>query len=167
MGGDSCSEGMGLNPSSVYWRDIFTYICCKKLFVWKDENKEKRGQEWPSFLKKEKCKGQIWTLFILCGFSCIAYVEWKTLLLAWSNLNQSNSRSSIEWYFILWYVFSTSGIHRLWSLYLSNWKCCHLLGENYCCGDVFVSAANGWMIPWDVLAILDTSLIYFWGALLV
>ena len=34
-------------------------------------------------------------LFILCRFSCFAYVETTTMLLVWSNLNQSNRRSMI------------------------------------------------------------------------
>ena len=37
-------------------------------------------------------------------FSCFAYVELGTYLLAW--LNQSNRRSAIRWYFPLWWGFS-------------------------------------------------------------
>ena len=37
---------MGSNPSTIYWMDIFSHIFVVKIvmFVWKDENKLKRGQ---------------------------------------------------------------------------------------------------------------------------
>ena len=38
-------------------------------------------------------------LFILFGFSCFAYVEWTTILLVWSNPNQSSRSSGVQWYF--------------------------------------------------------------------
>ena len=40
---------MGSNPRNIYCPvDIFTFICWKiVMFVWKDENKWKRGQGWP------------------------------------------------------------------------------------------------------------------------
>ena len=42
--------------------------------------------------EKYHCRANL--LFILCGFSCFAYVEWKTALLVWSNTNQSYKRSA-------------------------------------------------------------------------
>ena len=35
-----------------------------------------------------------------------AAVEWTSLLLVTSNQNQSNRRSTVQWYFPLWWVFS-------------------------------------------------------------
>ena len=35
------------------------------------------------------------------GFSCFAYVKLTTYLLVWSNSDQSNRRSTLQWYFIL------------------------------------------------------------------
>ena len=35
-------------------------------------------------------------LFILFGYSCFAYVEWTTILLVWSNPNQSKSKSAVQ-----------------------------------------------------------------------
>ena len=50
MGDDSCSIGMGSNPSAVYWMDIFSHW-----FVGKDQKLTKRGQVWP-ILKKNRVK---------------------------------------------------------------------------------------------------------------
>ena len=33
MGGDSCSEGCGLNPSTVYWMDIFSHLFYVKIVL--------------------------------------------------------------------------------------------------------------------------------------
>ena len=46
--------------------------------------------------------------FILFGFSCLVFVVWTTVLLVWSKPKQSNRRSAVLWYFILWWVFSAS-----------------------------------------------------------
>ena len=40
------------------------------------------------------------------GFSCFAYVELATDLLVRSNPNPSNRRSTVQWYFPLWWVNS-------------------------------------------------------------
>ena len=44
----------GSNPviGKIYW----TFIYCQ--LYWKDENKEKRGREWPIFFKKTKLESQ-------------------------------------------------------------------------------------------------------------
>ena len=58
MGGDSWSKGHGSNPGAVYWMDIlhFSHLFVVKIvmFVWKDENKRKRGRGSP--FKKVHCK---------------------------------------------------------------------------------------------------------------
>ena len=41
-------------------------------------------------------------LFYSFGFSCFAYVEQTTNLYVWSNPNQSNRRSAVQGYFLLW-----------------------------------------------------------------
>ena len=45
-------------------------------------------------------------LFILFALRCFANVEWTTVLLVWSNPNQSNRRSAVLWCFLLWWGFS-------------------------------------------------------------
>ena len=45
-------------------------------------------------------------LFDWLGFSCFANVELDRDLQVWSNPNQSNRRSAVQWYFPLWWVFS-------------------------------------------------------------
>ena len=51
-------------------------------------------------------------LFILYGFSCFAHVKLVSALLVWLNLNQSNRRSVVPWYFPLWWVVS---VQRNWN----------------------------------------------------
>ena len=44
---------MGSNPGAIYWMEMtFFHIDLYCLFE-KTENKPKRGQGWPSFLKKD------------------------------------------------------------------------------------------------------------------
>ena len=45
-------------------------------------------------------------LFILFRFRYFAYVELASALLVWSNPNQSNRKSAVQWYFPLKSVFS-------------------------------------------------------------
>ena len=39
-------EVLSSNPGTVYWMDIF-HIYLLNEFVWKEENKQKRGRGWP------------------------------------------------------------------------------------------------------------------------
>ena len=75
-------------------------------------------------------------LYILFGFSYFAYVEWSTVLLVWSNPNQANRKSAVQWYFPQWWVFSvldfvpytlalyydklSKFVNRKWKFY-NNW----------------------------------------------
>ena len=52
------------------------------------------------------CDSTAGLLFTLFGFCCFSYVGLATALLVWSNANQLNSRSGIQWYFPLWWVLS-------------------------------------------------------------
>ena len=47
---------VSLNPGAGYWKDIFSHLYVLRIvmFVWKDENKRKRGQGWPIFLEKDQ-----------------------------------------------------------------------------------------------------------------
>ena len=45
MGGYSCSEGRGFNPSTVYWMDIFCYKNCIDVCLKKTENKHKEASD--------------------------------------------------------------------------------------------------------------------------
>ena len=54
MGRDSCSKDSGFKSQHCMLDGhFFTYICCKNrnVFVWKDENKRRRGRGWQTFLK--------------------------------------------------------------------------------------------------------------------
>ena len=44
-------RSVSLNPSTIYWMDIFSHLFVVKfvMCVWKDENKLKRGRGWPIF----------------------------------------------------------------------------------------------------------------------
>ena len=53
-------------------------------------------------MEKYHCLADL--LFILFGFSCFAYVEWTTVLLVWSNSNQTNRRSAVQWSFPLYWI---------------------------------------------------------------
>ena len=65
---------------------------------------------WWGMYREYYLKGKYqWTadlLFILCRFSCLAYVEWTTFSLPWSNPNQLNRRSAVLEWFSFWWVFS-------------------------------------------------------------
>ena len=58
---------------------------------------------WWGMYREYYLKGKYqWTadlLFILCRFSCFAYVEWTTFSLPWSNPNQLNRSSAVPTYF--------------------------------------------------------------------
>ena len=45
------------------------------------------------------------SLFCLDGLLLLTYVKWTTVLLVWSNPNQSNRRSTVQWYFPLWWIY--------------------------------------------------------------
>ena len=49
MGGDSCSEGCGFKSQQCILDEHFSHLFVVKIvmFVRKDENKLKRGCEWP------------------------------------------------------------------------------------------------------------------------
>ena len=50
MGGDSCSKDCEFESwHPIYWMDIFSHLFVVKIvmYVWKDENKWKRGRGWP------------------------------------------------------------------------------------------------------------------------
>ena len=51
MGGESCSEGCGFESQHCILDGHFSHIFVVKIvmFVWKDENKLKRGRGWPFF----------------------------------------------------------------------------------------------------------------------
>ena len=57
MGGVSCSEGRGFESRRLILdgHSIFPHIFVVRIvvFVWKDENKWKRGRGWPIFVKKQ------------------------------------------------------------------------------------------------------------------
>ena len=52
-GDDSCLKVVGSNPGAIYWMDIFQIALLKKLYCLfaKTENKLKRDQGWPIFIK--------------------------------------------------------------------------------------------------------------------
>ena len=86
------------------------------------------GKSWPAGL-----------LFLLFGFSCFAYVEWRTVLLVWSNQKQPNRRSAIQQYFPLWWVVSGVGNRRIYSSCASIIKwllvCRHFVNMTSRCTD--------------------------------
>ena len=68
--------------------------------------------------------------FILLWFSCFAYVEWTTVLLVWSNPNQSNRRSAVQWYFPpVVSVLCQLGIVAFWGSTLSSGKQSFTIGN--------------------------------------
>ena len=52
-GDDSCLKVVGSNPGAIYWMYIFQIAVLKKLYCLfeKTENKLKRDQGWPIFIK--------------------------------------------------------------------------------------------------------------------
>ena len=69
-------------------------------------------------------------LYILFWFSCFAYVEWTTVLLVWSNPNQSNRRSAVQWYFPpVVSVLCQLGIVAFWGSTLSSGKQSFTIGN--------------------------------------
>ena len=57
IGGDSCPKVVGSNPSTVYWMDIIWHLFVVEIvmFVWKDENEQKKRLALAHFLKKTIC----------------------------------------------------------------------------------------------------------------
>ena len=55
IGGDSCPKVVGSNPSTVYWMDIIWHLFVVEIvmFVWKDENEQKKRLALAHFLKKQ------------------------------------------------------------------------------------------------------------------
>ena len=49
MAGGSCAKGHGFENSTEYWVDILSHLFVVRIvmFVWKGENKRKRGRGWP------------------------------------------------------------------------------------------------------------------------
>ena len=101
---------------------ISTLMCVDETYPY---NESDEPMSWTRFSLKSRKKHSQWLkllewlttsnqsastvdLFILFGFSCFAYVELSTVLLVWSNPNQLNRRSAIQWYLSLWWVFSVS-----------------------------------------------------------
>ena len=124
MGGDSRPRGRGIESQyRILDGHFFTLNCCKNWNVClkKPKLNDKRGWDCPFFKKcvltylAQPCfrptffsrlvKHYTWRnnyemLFLL------RFVELGFALLIWSNPNQSNRRSVIQWYFSLWWVFS-------------------------------------------------------------
>ena len=126
--------------SNESWKnvDINCYACVQLSSPWWEltaTNAASRCSESSAKITRPKnthllCKGKYHCmadlLFDLLVLSCFAYVELDRDLQVWSNPNQSNWRSTVQWYFALrskW-VFSDSAIQAailiLW-LYFSSW----------------------------------------------
>ena len=84
---------------------FFTLICCKIVmkFVWKDENKWKRGRGWPILKKLATLVGAV--VMVFCCGNCRNSIKHE-------NVN------TLSWEAYLWYFFNTIHIQNL-SFFLS------------------------------------------------
>ena len=69
MWGDLCSKGRGFESQRriLDGHNIFSdmFVVRNVMFVWKDENKQKRGREWPIFIKNDSINNCVSCLDII------------------------------------------------------------------------------------------------------